>query len=607
MAVNQQAWRRRWLGLAVALWPALAAALSVDFDLQPRVLKVGEPAACSFTVRGVESPPHPPMPSIPGLQIMGPSVQQNFSMQSVNGRMQQDVSVTFNYQVVPLQEGTFQVGPFTYEAGGQSTVIPAVELKAAGANTEVTQGGRSSEGGQGLFAKIFSERTSVYNQELFEVYINIYFRGLNLGGNIELLNLPATGLKFQQFQELNPTREIINNEVFDVRRFRSQAQALTAGRFQLQPSLRVPVLVERDRRRRYGFFEDPFFDLFGRGAETQPVVVEAGSLDMEVKPLPAQGQPASFSGAVGEFQFAVQVNPTDLAVGEPITINMLVSGGGNIENVVAPRLDLGDQFKVYEPRLVTSDAQDGTRIIRKEFEQVVIPKAAGISNLPAVAFSFFNPLKEQYETISRGPFPLTLHASSTQTAVLQAPSAAAGAAPAPARILGADILYLQPAPARWLRAGVAPWYRQPWFWLLQLLPAGALLATGFAVRRRDVLQRDVARARRSQAPRSARAGLRKAEQALAAGQRRQFFEGAWEALSSYYGNRLNLAPGEVAGPAVVAALRRGGLEEELCGRLERLFACCDQERYAACSSGVDPADILKTLPALLKASEKVKL
>ncbi|MBN1269001.1 MAG: protein BatD [Kiritimatiellae bacterium] len=586
--------------------------MTVEFDIQPRALRVGEAATATFTIRGADNPPAPQLPAIPGIQASPPSRQSLSQMRFENGHYTSDSSIIFNYRLLPISPGTFQVGPFKYSAGGQTVEIPAVEMRVVPGDAAPGQTA-GTQGGPALLAKLSAEQTAVYNQQAFDLYITLYARGIRLGREIGLLNLPSSGLELGPQQELQPTREVVNNEVYDVWRFRYKARALTAGTFRLEPTLRVNVLVQRDRRRRSPFgdmFGDDMFqgfpDLFG-GVEQQPVNLQPDPLEIVVKPLPEEGRPESFSGAVGEFSFDVNVKPTELQIGEPVTVTMTITGAGNIESITAPPLDLGDDFKVYEPRLVTKNVDPARSAGQKVFEEVVLPKTPQANALPPIAFAYFNPKTGRYETIARGPFALTLHAASNAAArMVQAPHAAA----AQTRVLGVDIVYLKPAPQRWRRATDTPWFESRAFLGLQVLPVAAAAALFFSVRRRKSLAQDVARARRQRAPRSARSALRKAEHALHRRDTAAFYEAVWEALASYFGDRLNLAPGEVSADLVTAALSKGRLPDADVEALRGLFQRCELARFGQRVVGSDDQDmrgILDDLGRLLRACERVRL
>lgn len=586
-----------------------ALALNVAFDIQPRVLRVGEAALGSITIRGVDHPATPTLPPIQGFQVNFSGTERSFSF-GTGGR---DSATTFRYQFVPIQTGNFVVGPFAYTAQGETANLPAIELQVLAPEAAAPQGGAQPAWSELLFAKLWISPTNLYSQQYFDIYVSVYSRGLNLASDLSLMNMPGAGLSLQPFQELASTREAVRDQIYDVRRFRCKAQALTAGAFKLAPTLRVALIVPRERRRRGGFFDDPFFDspldaIFGR-AQAQPVDLTPPPVDLVVNPPPAEDQPAGFSGAVGQFSFDVELKPREVSAGDPVTLSLQISGEGNLENVSAPQVVAGDAFKVYEPRLVSKNVDGARATGTKLFEQVLIPRSTQATNLPALAFSYFDPAKAAYETVRRGPFALVVHPSSNVAAkLIQAASAAPEAS---AALLGTDIVYLKPAPARWLRAGSPLWYQRPLFLALQAVPALATALLFVIVRRRTRLASDVALARRQRAPRSARAAIRKAEAALAKSDRRAFFEAAWDALASYFGDRLNLAPGELGSDAVLHALRRARLAPAELERVRILFERCERERFGiAGDEAVHETHlrgILNELNGVLRQCERLRL
>jgi hypothetical protein len=49
--------------------------------------------------------------------------------------------------------------------------------------------------------------------------------------------------------------------------------------------------------------------------------------------LPEEGRPDNYSGAVGQFVFDVKVKPTEVALGDPITITLQITGEGNVDSI----------------------------------------------------------------------------------------------------------------------------------------------------------------------------------------------------------------------------------------------------------------------------------
>lgn len=75
------------------------------------------------------------------------------------------------------------------------------------------------------------------------------------------------------------------------------------------------------------------------------IFTESEPLELEVKPLPAEGRPDLFNGMVGEYGIEVEAEPTDVRVGEPITLTIKVTATHFMENIFLQPLR-------YQPYLV---------------------------------------------------------------------------------------------------------------------------------------------------------------------------------------------------------------------------------------------------------------
>ena len=137
-----------------------------------------------------------------------------------------------------------------------------------------------------------------------------------------------------------------------------------------------------------GFPDNAFFDdMFGRTAVREvPITIEA--VADHGFAVAEEGRPADFSGAVGQWNLEVTAKPTEVAVGDPITFTIKVSGNGNIDTV--PSLKLGglDEFKTYEPTEKTTKddlSTTGERVI----QQVLIARSTEIKQLPGSSLDVF--------------------------------------------------------------------------------------------------------------------------------------------------------------------------------------------------------------------------
>lgn len=582
--------------LALAFASALpAAAMDVTFDVQPRLLNLGETATATLTFHGVRSAPAVEFPQIPNLQITGTGQQ----MQMGTGGSR--VSLTYN--LFPQKPGTHTIGPYELDFNGEKIQIPAVSFEV-----RAPAGGANASTQEMIFARIALPETPPYIHQVFDIVLSLYsLPGVELTRDVNLLGgFPESGFVIGSFDELQAVREEVDGQFYNLRRFRAKARALTAGTFPLQPALRVGVVDPNQRRRQDPFFDSPFFG----GPSATPVHVTIPPTALSIRSIPDEGRPADFSGAVGQFDFAVDVRPRELKVGEPLTVSLRLQGAGNIAAALPPSYRDADAFKTYEARQVgdTPDAAaDGGS---KTFEQVVIPRTEALKELPALRFSFFDPAASQYRTVSAGPFPLVVHPSENgaNSLMLQIPGGTSGGGNS--LVLGSDIIYLKSAPARWrngtggLRAGKPLW--------IGLHAAAPLVLAGlfFATRRRNQLATDIARARRQKAPRSARANLRKAEAALReSAAPAAVFAPLAAAAADYFGHRLNLPPGAVDAPLILERLRAAKIGDETLAKWQAFFALSDQIRYASASDlSRDALETwIATVTALLRKAERIRL
>ena len=104
--------------LSVFVFALPAAALDVTFDVQPRLLNLGETATAMLEFHGAQGINGLNLPDVDGLSITSPSIMQ----QNINGAH----SVRMNYRIVPRRAGSFVIGPYTLDLNGETIQIPEI-------------------------------------------------------------------------------------------------------------------------------------------------------------------------------------------------------------------------------------------------------------------------------------------------------------------------------------------------------------------------------------------------------------------------------------------------------------------------------------------------
>ena len=195
---------------------------------------------------------------------------------------------------------------------------------------------------------------------------------------------------------------------------------------------------------------------------------------------------------------ATDAKPKSVQVGDPITVTTAISGRGNFDRVNAPLLEDDSGWHKYPPSSKFKQDDEVGISGTKTFEMVVSPNE-NKQALPVLAFSYFDPAKEQYVTLHSEPTAITVKGSATAPAVAAQQPASSPAAAARARAPVAhstkpqDILYQLTDPSRTV-ASFEPLYARRVFLLAQTLPLAALLLfAGWKVRRARLDDREARR------------------------------------------------------------------------------------------------------------------
>ena len=219
--------------------------------------------------------------------------------------------------------------------------------------------------------------------------------------------------------------------------------------------------------------------------ENQPIKVTTSPVSMKVTALPEEARPDSFSGAIGTFRLAVEAQPTTIAPGDPVTVTMSITGTGNFDNVSAPLLSDSEGIKTYTPSSSFHPGNQG-EADRKVFEQALVITDAKIKQLPPAVFSYFDPRREQYQTLLSEPIQIQVSGPIAPSNPARAPSPSPGEDKAtPSSDPGLTFAGLAPVKltAGQLTGTIRPLFKQPLFLFAAALLLAALAGvTGYRVR-----------------------------------------------------------------------------------------------------------------------------
>lgn len=132
------------------------------------------------------------------------------------------------------------------------------------------------------------------------------------------------------------------------------------------------------------------------------VLVRGRALRLTILPLPEEGRPADFSGAIGRFAIRAQAEPRELEQGQSLKLSLAITGDGDLSSCAPPDLSGLEGFHL-QGQLVERGAAELTVLYD-------LAPEAGVASVPPIRFTCFDTTPPAgYRTIETPPIPLTVH------------------------------------------------------------------------------------------------------------------------------------------------------------------------------------------------------
>lgn len=335
-------------------------------------------------------------PNFVGFQVVaGPS--QAVSQNWINGKS--SMSKSYTYILKPTKTGkvTIAQAVMTYDGNEYKTIPQVINVTGAVEQPkDVDDNSMRVDDSIHLVAEV--SNSNPYLNEAIRVVYKIYVANQTGVTGWNELDSP----KYRDFwsQNIDNRNQQVKNGTYNGEPYRYLVlrEAILypqkTGKLEIEPlTLDVQVQIPTNRR-----------DFFGRPyMTTTSKTVSAGKREITVKNLPVAGRPASFTGAVGDFDFKVETDKAQLDAGESLTATVTASGSGNLKLMELPKLKAPQSLEVYDParaNKVSTNIYGMRGSITDSY--TVVPQYGGKYIIPPVEFSYFDPKKEEYITKSSG-------------------------------------------------------------------------------------------------------------------------------------------------------------------------------------------------------------
>lgn len=415
----------------------------------------------------------------------------------------------YSYTVIPNRPGNFTIPGFAVQADGRQVRTQSVSIRVGGGgmppppgtggqqavppplvqrqpsqpraprqNPSAPSSGRRlprNDSGEPApyFGEVVMGAKTAYAGEVVPVELRFYFRADCQFDNLQRPTFGGDGFTAAPLSEPEQTEQYIEDIPYNIVTFRSAITPVKSGPVEIPPAQMEGRMMASGAPAGLDPFFDQFFQNFpmpgfGR-AENIRAATDSRSLD--VQPLPKDGRPENFSGAIGQFTLRAAASPKTAAAGEPVTLTLTVEGRGNFDTIAPPVLTGEEGWRTYAPK-ESFKANDAIGYGgEKTFEMSMVAREDR-SATPGAQFSYFDPLKKKYVTLTTEPVAVTAAgggAGSADTAAASAAGQAGEDEALPPSGGGAPGDIAEPAAKLSSHApGFRPWLAADWFRFLNL-------------------------------------------------------------------------------------------------------------------------------------------
>ena len=514
-------------------------------------------------------------PSFNGFNVVG-GPNQSVSNSWINGK--RTYSKTYSYFLAPKSQGTFTINQATIEIDDQVYKTTPLKISITEAVTKPKDGNNAdyvASENVHLIAEV-SKTNPFLNEAITVVYKLYVSNDVSITRSWQELDTPKFQDFWSQYIEEKGKQQIYET-TYKGKPYRyvilrkAVLYPQKTGQLIIEPlTLDVPIDVEGNNR-----------DIFGRRRMTRVNrTISAGKRIINVKPLPIEGRPDNFLGAVGNFNLSVSTNKTTLDANEALELNIRVKGIGNLKLFKLPSLTLPSSLEVYEPvrdNKVAISSRGMNGFISDTY--TIIPQYKGIYPIRPVTFSYFDVTSNEYKTlisdeivvkVQNGPVPNQLPEVNKKLSKENVLSLA-----------NDQFKYIKTS-TKFISINSPVFFKTFKFWCLLGFPfvfIPIIILIGNTRRKR---LNDIEGRRYRKATRLAKKYLSEAKNNIS---KQEFFYDSLErALHNYLKAKLAIVTSEFSKEKIIELLSNRKVEENVVSDFESLLKSCEFARYTPTSN-----------------------
>ena len=499
--------------------------------------------------------------------LAGPMQATNFSY--LNGK--QTFEQSYTYTIQPLKKGVYRIPSASINYEGNIIKSNTVKVTVTGAVAipkDPNDPNYVASQNVHLIAEI--SNTNPYVGESISIIYKLYVDVNNVSvRNTRELESPSFNGFWNQSMNVNQWDPKMGEFQGKAHRYVIVKKAVLipqkAGKLSIDPmSIETSVGVPIGRT-----------DLFGnRMSKTTNLTVTTGKRIVNVKALPIENKPANFSGAVGNLDFKVTANKTELKANESTQIKVEVSGKGNLKLIELPGIETPNGLEKYQPEHKENIRTSLSGLNGKVYDQyTVVPQFKGKYKIPPVSFSFFSLKDKKYKTITTDPVFINAPQGATpsgdeNTSVMKRDVVSAGT----------TIRYISTSTSFTSVAAIKDFLNSNLFYALLILPLFSIPIGIFIGKKKRARDRDIVGNKRRKADRLARKYLSEAKKQL--GNKEPFYIALEKALHNYLKAKLQIETTDISKEKIAEILKEKSVKESVIAAFVKVLNDSDFARYA---------------------------
>ena len=544
-------------------------------------------------------------PKFTGFKADGPFINKGnqTSITIVNGRMTQkrEISTQVIYYLTPTKKGTFTIGSASIEYNGTVYKSQPIKIKITdpiqmpsypGQNPRQQQQ-QNYNFGEGIHLVGELSTKNPYVNEPVTVIYKLYFPYNSSVSNFRNFQAPKYEDFWSQYidiKQLRAEKGKFNGKDYSMVVLRKVIlYPLEAGAKKIEP-FKIDIDAEVPTGRR---------DFFGQYEMTAiEKSLSTGMQTINVKPLPENGKPEGFTGAVGKFDFIVKPSKTSLKAGESLDLEVSVSGKGNLKLFTLPKPVVPSALEMYDPAHTENVQTPVTGMTGKISDKyTIIPQFKGKYTIKPMEFSYYDLASKSYKTITSKEITIDV-AEGDATFVANTPSANKQA------IQKKEVFQFNKLKTEFVSASREDFLGSGLFYSLLFAPLLLIPIVMIARKQKEAKDADVVGNRVRNNNRLVKKYLSEAKKQM--GEKVPFYMAMEKALHNFLKAKLHIETVEMSKDNIIELLQQRNASETSINQFMELMNDCEFARYAPATDIAMTNDFERAVERISELEKQLK-